>query len=76
MMDIEVNPSTGATRFEFDLGGVLEVRRMERSDTDIWSLFKPSGYVLSVKGDLTYAHCPGTYTDEQVRARSRPLADL
>lgn len=52
-----INPRSGATRFEFDLGGVLEVRRFERdSKDDLWILYKPSGYVLTIRGDGQYSH--------------------
>jgi len=55
---ITVNRETGKTRFEFDLGSVLEVRRMERSSKDeLWSLSYPNSRYLKVYGD-------GTYTQE------------
>jgi hypothetical protein len=52
-----VDPTTAATRFEFDLGGVLDVRRFERgSKEEMWTLYKPNGYCLSVRGDGQYCH--------------------
>ena len=52
-----INPHTGATRFEFDLGGTLDVRRFDRqSKHDLWMLYKPSGYVLTIRGDGRYSH--------------------
>jgi hypothetical protein len=52
-----VNPETGATRFVFDLGCVLDCRRFERnSDKELWMLYKPSGYVLSVHGNGAVSH--------------------
>jgi hypothetical protein len=55
---ITVNRETGKTRFEFDLGSVLEVRRMEQSSKDeLWSLSCPNSRYLKVYGD-------GTYTQE------------
>ena len=60
LTNAEINPKTGKTRFEFDLGGVLEVRRWGRkSDDDLWMLYKPNGHVLTIRGDGEYSHQPG-----------------
>jgi hypothetical protein len=57
LVSIGVRPTTGATRFGFDLGCVLECRRFERnSDAELWMLYKPRGYVLSVNGNGTFSH--------------------
>lgn len=74
LLAVDVQPKTGATRFAFDLGCVLHCRRFERdTDDDLWTLYKPSGYVLSVHGNGTFSHHPGT---EAVK-RLQPLeADL
>jgi hypothetical protein len=64
LKEVEVNPRTGATRFDFDLGGRLEVRRMERnSEDDLWMLYEPNGYVLCVRGDGRYSHAFGSDRD-------------
>ena len=61
LISAQVHPKTGATRFVFDLGGVLECRRFERdSDRELWNLYKPSGYVLCVYGNGTFTHQRGT----------------
>lgn len=55
-----VNPESGATRFVFDLGCVLGCRRLERnSDQELWMLYKPSGYVLSMHGNGVISHQRG-----------------
>lgn len=52
-----VKPETGATKFAFDLGCVLDCRRFERnSNQELWMLYKPSGYVLSAHGDGAISH--------------------
>lgn len=52
LKQVEINPQTGATRFVFDLGGLLEVWRFERdSKKDLWMLYAPDGNVLAVRGD-------------------------
>lgn len=62
---VDLDPRTGKTRFEFDLGGVLEARRFDRAfDIELWLLYKPNGYVLSVRGDGQYNHEPGTSHNE------------
>ena len=75
LLRVDVDPKTGATRFEFDLGSVLEVRRLRNyeSDEDIWILYKPNGYALSVHGDGTYDHVPGSGIDKRKLVASRPL---
>lgn len=55
LVGVTVNPQSGATRFEFDLDTVLEVRRRDRSSTDeLWLLYGPDGYQRSVRGDGTF----------------------
>ena len=57
---VSVNPETSATQMEFDLGARLSIRRMGlESDGDIWSLYKPNGYVVSVRADGEYFDDPG-----------------
>jgi hypothetical protein len=57
LVSVAVEPETGATRFAFDLGCVLHCRRFERdTDAELWMLYKPSGYVLSVHGNGTFSH--------------------
>ncbi len=69
-----MNPDTGATAFSFDLGSVVEVRRFERTSTDeLWILNKPNGYFLSVRGDGTYDHVPGSGLDNRPGVKRRPL---
>jgi hypothetical protein len=57
---IRVNPIHGATEFLFDLGAILEVRRFEESDADMWTLYQPNGYVLGVMGNGTFTNAIGT----------------
>jgi len=57
---IRVNPIHGATEFLFDLGAILEVRRFEESDADIWTLYQPNGHVLGVMGNGTFTNAIGT----------------
>ena len=57
LVSVTVEPETGATRFVFDLGCVLHCRRFERdSDAELWMLYKPTGYVLSVHGNGAASH--------------------
>jgi hypothetical protein len=62
---VNLDPRNGKTRFEFDLGGVLEARRFDRaSDIELWLLYKPNGYVLSIRGEGQYNHTLGSSHDE------------
>lgn len=57
LKQVEINPQTGATRFVFDLGGLLEVRRFERdSKEDLWMLYAPNGNVLTVRSDGQFSY--------------------
>ncbi|MGO8746678.1 MAG: hypothetical protein ACLQNE_11875 [Thermoguttaceae bacterium] len=69
---VEVEPATGATRFDFDLGCVLHCRRADPdNDAALWMLYKPSGYVLSVHGNGTFSHQRST----EVENRLHPIKD-
>jgi hypothetical protein len=77
LTDIRVDVRTGATSFIFDLGGALEVRRREPgSPKEVWLLYEPSGYVLSVRGDGTYDHKPASGTDGRRGIARRALTSL
>jgi len=69
LKDIKVDHRTGATEFFFDLGTMLRVRRFTADDSDIWTLYRPNGYVLGVRGDGTYTHGRGTTPVEKERAK-------
>ena len=66
LVSVDVGAETGATRFVFDLGCVLHCRRFERdTDDELWTLYKPSGYVLSVYGNGTFSHQRGTEVEKR-----------
>lgn len=65
LVSVAIKPATGATRFAFDLGCVLECRRFEPDDADFWTLYKPNGYTLSVHGDGTLSHHRGSHVKKQ-----------
>ncbi|MCE9568383.1 MAG: hypothetical protein K8U57_40810 [Planctomycetes bacterium] len=72
LVSVAIEPETGATRFVFDLGCVLQCRRFERdTDAELWTLYKPSGYVLSVHGNGTFSHQRST----EVENRLQPIQD-
>ena len=59
LIRVSVDPETSATQLDFDLGASLSIRRMGiKSDGDIWSLYQPNGYVLSVRADGKYYDDP------------------
>jgi len=59
IVSVKVNKKTGETVFSFDLGAKLEVRRFDISNSDIWTLYCPTGMVLSVMGNGTYSYQKG-----------------
>ena len=69
---VNINPVDAQTRFLFDLGAELTVRSLAGSGSDdLWSLYKPGGHVLSVRGDGTFSHGPGNMPDEYRPISSR-----
>jgi hypothetical protein len=61
LTSVVVNPNSAATRLTFDLGGVLDVRRLGRGDDgDLWTLHTPNDRRLSVRGDGCYHFGRGT----------------
>ena len=75
LVSVAVNPQTGATTLVFDLNGCLRARRFSRtSDEQLWCLYQPSGYCLSVRGNGTYDHAPGSGTDGRPAVIRRALA--
>ncbi len=53
-----VRPRGARTRFEFDLGGVLETKPFDRT-REQWLLYEPSGKVLSLRADRKFAYGNG-----------------
>lgn len=67
LVDIRVDPHSGSTEFEFDLGAILQARPFEKgNDADVWTLYKPNGYVLGVKGNGTFTHARGTTPQDKL----------
>lgn len=59
LVNTSVDVARGKSRFEFDLGGVLETKRRDRNGLQ-WLLYEPSGHVLSLRADGKYSHALGT----------------
>ena len=62
-IEASVDPRNGATALRFDLGGLLEFRGSFCDDGDMWTLYKPGGYFLSVRSDGCFAHYRGSMAD-------------
>ncbi len=60
LMDVAVDAATGSTRFFFDLGAVLRVYAYDSDLLELWFLFDPTGYVLTVRSDGNYCYAPGS----------------
>jgi hypothetical protein len=55
LIDIRIAPATGATRFTFDLGSVLEVNRLNsRYKKELWLLYERDKCMRSLCGDGTF----------------------
>jgi len=63
---IHINARDSATEFGFDLGAILQVRRFRGDDSDVWTLYKPNGYVVGVRGDGTYTYARGKTPGDKV----------
>ncbi len=69
VVSVAVEARTGATRFSFDLGGVLDCRRFNQtSDADLWTLYKPNGYVLATQGTGTFSHQRGSEREKRLKS--------
>lgn len=63
-----MEPGTTVTRFEFDLGGVLETFPVGDDPSDEqWFLYEPSGDVLGVRADGRFSYGPGDTPPDEVR---------
>jgi|GEM_PF-489198 len=71
LIEASVEPRNGATALRFDLGGLLEFRGSFCDDGDMWTLYKPGGYFLSVRSDGCFSHHRGSEAD-----RWRPLSEI
>jgi hypothetical protein len=72
LVDVRIDPRNSRTRFTFDLGGVLDVRKLDESeDSDIWKLYMPRRRVLSVRGDGTFSMHAGNTQGTYLPLRSR-----
>ncbi len=58
LVGIRVDAKNGASEFAFDLGAILQARRLEKdSASDVWTLFDHSnGFSLGVKGNGTFTY--------------------
>ncbi len=52
---VAIDPSTGGSRFEFDLGRSLECSPYEPGDDEVWMLFTPEKQVLNWRADGVYS---------------------
>ncbi len=65
LIDISISRRGTRTVFSFDLGAELHVRPIRR-DSEMWMLFEPTGKVLSLRADRTYAYHRDTLAPEKV----------
>jgi len=73
---VEVSPKMGRTRFIFDLGSLLEVRRRSKdTDEELWCLNEPSGYMLAIRANGTYDHYPRSGTDRRPSVTRRRIPE-
>jgi hypothetical protein len=66
LISVQISQKTGATRFKFDLGCVLNCRPIgDDGEADLWTLYKPNGYTVSVQGNGTFCHQPRSQRHER-----------
>jgi len=72
---VEICAQDGTTRLMLGAGTVLDIRRKRvAAGEQLWLLFEPGGYCLSVRGDGTYDHEPCSGTDGRPKVARRRLA--
>ena len=60
LKQLEVKSLRGHTVLEFDLGAVLEVKGSDCDDGEMWTLYKPQNYALSIRQTGEYSHGPAS----------------
>jgi hypothetical protein len=56
LLHVAIDSRTGATRFTFDLEGILTVRRFGPSPPgELWTLYTPMHTVVTIRGDGQFA---------------------
>lgn len=74
LIHVDINRINGFTRFSFDLNTCLEVRRTKKDKNDeLWLLYRPNGYVLSIKGNGTFDHEPKSGIDKRKSVKNQQL---
>lgn len=63
LIDLAVDPRTGASRFGFELETVLHTSPID-AESEIWMLYAPDGNVLTARGDGHYTWHAGTENPE------------
>jgi hypothetical protein len=59
LVDVAIRSTDGTTTLGFDLGGVVRIRGSFGDEGEMWSLYKPGGYVLSTRSDGQFSHNRG-----------------
>jgi hypothetical protein len=62
LVDVAIRSTDGATTLRFDLGGAVRIQGSFSEDGEMWSLYKPGGYVLSVRSNGQFSHGRVTQT--------------
>ena len=63
---VTLDPATRATILLFDLGATLKTWPYEANEDEQWSLYLPSGDVLTYRADGMYSLQPGDQTPDQM----------
>lgn len=72
---VEIDNEAARTTLRFDLGAGLIIRRPTSKTKELWSLAEPNGYYLSINGDGTYDHKPGSGIDGRPSVQNRPISN-
>jgi hypothetical protein len=65
--NLRIKPRTYSTQIDFDLGCTLEIRRTTASSKDeMWLLYEPDDYVLSLRGDGVIEREPASSIDTRM----------
>jgi hypothetical protein len=68
LTQVTVDPRNSSTQFDFDLGGVLNVRRLSPGyHGELWTLYNPDGFTLAVRGDGCYSYHGSTTSPEEFK---------
>jgi len=75
LTQILVRHETGETKLFFDLGAELIIRRPSSNTKELWLLYCPNDYCISIHGNGTYDYKPSSGIDTRPKIENAPIQE-